>query len=98
MFFIQLVIQKERWQNKQEIYHYSNEGVCSWYDFAHAIFEINSIKIKLNPILTKDYPTKAERPHFSVLDKTKIKGDFNISIPHWRESLITAKKNFSVTP
>jgi dTDP-4-dehydrorhamnose reductase len=84
---VQIALQQEKWKNKQEIYHYSNEGVASWYDFAHAIFERNNIQIKLNPILTKDYPTKAKRPHYSVLDKTKIKTDFNITIPHWKESL-----------
>jgi dTDP-4-dehydrorhamnose reductase len=87
MAIMQCVEQNERWNNKQEIYHYSNEGVCSWYDFAHTIFELNNMDIKLNPILTKDYPTKAARPHYSVLDKTKIKTDFNLNIPHWKESL-----------
>ncbi len=70
-----------------EIYHYSNEGVCSWYDFAKAIFEISGIDIKVNAIETKDYPTPAKRPHYSVLNKSKIKNDFNITIPYWRESL-----------
>jgi len=70
-----------------EIYHYSNEGVCSWYDFAKAIFEIKGIDIKVNPIETKDYPTSAKRPHFSVLNKAKIKKEFNLEIPNWRESL-----------
>ena len=70
-----------------EIYHYSNEGVCSWYDFAKAIFGIKGIDIKVNPIETKDYPTPAKRPHFSVLNKAKIKNEFNLEIPYWRESL-----------
>ena len=70
-----------------EIYHYSNEGVASWYDFAKAIFEIKDIGIKVNPIETKEYPTPAKRPHYSVLNKTKIKRDFGIEIPYWRESL-----------
>ncbi len=69
------------------VYHYSNEGVCSWYDFAKAIFEIKGINIKVNPIETKDYPTPAKRPHFSVLNKAKIKKDFNLEIPYWKESL-----------
>ena len=69
------------------VYHYSNEGVCSWYDFAKAIFEIKGIDIKINPIETKDYPTPAKRPYYSVLNKEKIKKDFNIEIPYWRESL-----------
>ena len=70
-----------------EIFHFSNEGVCSWYDFAKAIFEIKGIDIKLSPIETKNYPTPAQRPHFSVLNKAKIKEEFGIEIPYWRESL-----------
>jgi dTDP-4-dehydrorhamnose reductase len=69
------------------IYHYSNEGVTSWYDFAKAIFEISEIKILLNPIPGAAYPTKAKRPLFSVMDKSKIKTTFNLSIPYWRNSL-----------
>jgi len=72
---------------KAEIFHYSNEGVCSWYDFAKSIFEIKNIDIKINPIETKDYPTPAKRPYYSVLNKSKIKKEFNIKIPYWRESL-----------
>lgn len=69
------------------IYHYSNEGVCSWYDFAHAIFDLKSLDCQLFPIETKDYPTPAQRPAFSLLNKRKIKADFGLAIPHWRESL-----------
>ena len=53
--------------------HYSNEGVCSWYDFAKTIFELASIKCNVNAIETKDYPTPVKRPHYSVLNKAKIK-------------------------
>ncbi|WMI68936.1 dTDP-4-dehydrorhamnose reductase [Mangrovimonas sp. YM274] len=74
------------------LYHYSNEGVASWYDFAHAIFEISENNIKTFAIKTEAYPTPAERPHFSVLDKTKVKGTFNIEISHWRDSLKEAIK------
>ena len=73
--------------SKGKIYHYSNEGVTSWYDFAKAIMELGSIDCKVRPIETKDYPTPAKRPHFSVLNKTKIKKDFVIEIPYWRDSL-----------
>ncbi|WP_342330335.1 dTDP-4-dehydrorhamnose reductase [Pedobacter sp. FW305-3-2-15-E-R2A2] len=69
-------------------YHFSNEGVTSWYDFAKGIFEISGIMIKLNPIPGSAYPTKASRPAFSVMDKTKIKNAFNLSIPYWRDSLV----------
>lgn len=70
-----------------EIYHYSNEGVCSWYDFATAIFELSDVPCTVSPIETKDYPTPASRPHYSLLNKTKIKLDANLVVPHWRDSL-----------
>ena len=69
------------------IYHFSNEGVCSWYDFAKAVLEIKAINKSVIPISTEDFPTPAPRPFYSVLDKTKIKNTFNFIIPHWRESL-----------
>ena len=69
------------------LYHYSNEGVASWYDFAVAIMELGNIDCHVNPIQTKDYPTLAKRPHFSVFNKSKIKTDFKIEIPYWRDSL-----------
>ncbi|RZL49665.1 MAG: dTDP-4-dehydrorhamnose reductase [Pedobacter sp.] len=68
-------------------FHYSNEGVTSWFDFAKAIFEISDIEVKVNPIPGSAYPTKALRPAFSVMDKSKIKKTFNIEIPYWRDSL-----------
>lgn len=74
--------------NLAGIYHYSNEGVCSWYDFTREIFDIEKIACKLSPIETKDYPTPAKRPHFSVFNKKKIKSAFGIEIPHWKHSLI----------
>ncbi|MEL6636728.1 MAG: dTDP-4-dehydrorhamnose reductase [Bacteroidota bacterium] len=69
------------------IYHYSNEGVCSWYDFALAIFAIEGIDCRVRPILTSAYPTPARRPPFSLLNKQKICRDFDLSIPHWRTGL-----------
>ena len=72
---------------KGKIYHYSNEGVSSWYDFTTAIMEFGSLDCKVIPIETKDYPTLAKRPHYSVLNKKKIKNDFKIEIPYWRDSL-----------
>lgn len=71
----------------KEIYHFSNEGVCSWYDFATEIMKANDLKCKVYPIESKDYPTAAARPSFSVLNKDKIKKTFNIKINHWRDSL-----------
>lgn len=71
------------------IYNYSNEGQCSWYDFAKKIFEFNNINIDLQSIPTTSFPTPAKRPAFSVLDKTKIKGSFGIEIKNWEDSLKT---------
>ena len=69
------------------IYHYSNEGVASWYDFAKAIFEISEVKCIVSPVRSVEFPTLAKRPDFSVLDKSKIKNTFGIIVPYWRESL-----------
>lgn len=70
------------------VYHFSNEGVCSWYDFTKAIHRLAGIKdCKVNPLHTEEYPTPAKRPHYSVLDKTKIKNTYHIEIPHWMDSL-----------
>ncbi len=70
-----------------EIVHFSNEGVCSWYDFAKAIFEYSAIDCQVKPIETKDYPTPATRPHYSLLNKAKIKKSFDLNIPYWKDSL-----------
>lgn len=70
------------------IYHYSNEGVCSWYDFTKMIFALGGITTcQLNPLHTDEYPTPAARPHYSVLDKTKIKQTYGIDVPYWVDSL-----------
>ncbi len=69
------------------VFNYSNEGICSWYDFAKAIFDIKKIDCKINPIPSSEYPTPAPRPHYSVLDKAKIKKTYTLDIPHWRDSL-----------
>lgn len=70
------------------IYHFSNEGVCSWYDFTQMIHHLAGIdSCRLKPLHTEEYPTKAKRPHYSVLDKTKIKDTFGIEIPYWVDSL-----------
>ena len=70
-----------------QIYHYSNEGAISWYDFAQAIFEIANVECHVSPIEIKDYPVRAIRPINSVMNKGKIKRDFGITIPYWRDSL-----------
>ena len=73
--------------SKGSLYHFSNEGVASWYDFSIAIMTLGKVNCHVKPIETKDYPTPAKRPHFSVLNKSKIKNDFEIDIPYWRDSL-----------
>lgn len=73
---------------KNGIYNYSNEGVASWYDFAFEIFEIADIYCNIQPVDTSQFTTSAVRPPFSVLDKRKVKQQFEIQIPHWRESLL----------
>lgn len=83
---INTILETEKWE--AGIYHFSNEGVCSWYDFAKTIHKIANIQdCKINPITTSEYPTKAIRPTYSVLDKNKIKQTFSIEIPHWTDSL-----------
>jgi len=72
---------------KVEIYNYSNEGVLSWYDFAKEIMKMAKIDCIINPIETYQYPTPAQRPHYSLLNKAKIKKEFNITIPFWKDSL-----------
>lgn len=72
---------------KGGIYHYSNEGVTSWYDFAVEIMGLVELQCKINPIETKEYPLPAPRPKYSVMNKKKIRSAFDITIPHWRESL-----------
>jgi dTDP-4-dehydrorhamnose reductase len=73
--------------SKYGIYNFSNEGQCSWYEFAAAIFELSNIKIDLQPIPSSAYPTPAKRPAYSVLDKTKIKNNFGVEVQNWKQSL-----------
>lgn len=70
-----------------EVFHYSNEGVASWFDFAKAIVKFSRIECQINPILSKEYPQAATRPMYSVLDKSKIKEKYSLIIPYWRDSL-----------
>jgi len=74
-------------QFQTNIVHFSNEGVASWYDLAKTIFELTDSQCQVTPIETKDYPTLATRPHYSVLNKAKIKDSFNLTIPYWKHSL-----------
>ncbi len=80
----------------KEIFHYSNEGAASWYDFAVKIVELNNLKCKVHPIPSAEYPTPAKRPAYSVMDKTKIKKYFGLSIPAWQDSLVSCINNMRV--
>ena len=80
------IVTGKKW--KSGLYHYSNEGVASWYDFAIAIRDVAGLKTPIFPIETSQYPTPAVRPKYSVLNKKKFKHTFNISIPYWRDSLV----------
>jgi dTDP-4-dehydrorhamnose reductase len=86
------IIQTEVFLNSSQetqIYHYSNEGVCSWFDFAKEIFAFASIQCTVNPITTEQYPTPAQRPTNTLMDKDKISQTFGVNIPYWEESLKT---------
>ena len=82
---IHAIVKHDKWV--PGIYHFTDEGVASWYDFAEAIFEEAGKKVKVNPVPTTEYPTPAKRPLYSVLSKSKIKSTFGITIPYWRDSL-----------
>ena len=86
------IITAEQWH--PGIFHFSNEGVASWYDFAVAIMHHAHKDCRVNPITTKEYPTDARRPHYSVLSKAKIKNTYGLTIPHWEESLRKCINNY----
>ena len=87
------IIVNKKGNTSNEIYHYSNEGAISWYDFAKAIMAEAGLHCKVNAIESKDFPSKANRPFYSVLSKTKIKNDYKVEIPYWLDSLkIVLKK------
>lgn len=77
-----------------EIFHFSNQGVCSWYDFAYEIIKQAELTTKITPITTSDYPTKAIRPQYSVLNKQKITNLLEMEIPHWRQSLVKCLQEY----
>lgn len=79
------------------IYHYTDEGVCTWYDFAKEINSLVGHTCNVMPCRTEDYPTPARRPHYSVLDKAKVRETFGIEIPHWRDSLVMAVNEYMNT-
>lgn len=82
------IVENGKYEGNAGIYHFSDEGVCSWYDFACAIAELaGNTECNIAPCHSDEYPSKVKRPNYSVLDKTKIKRTFGTTIPHWRESL-----------
>lgn len=90
------IIENNKYNGNDGVYHYSNEGVCSWFDFAREIADMGGNSCNILPCNSDQFPSKVKRPHYSVLDKTKIKQTFDISIPYWKESLkicITNLKN-----
>jgi len=89
-----IIPQLSDWKEGVQIYHFSNEGVCSWYDFAKEIMERSKLKkCRVVPIESKDYPTPAKRPFYSVLNKAKIKKRFGLAIPHWKDALLEMLKD-----
>ena len=88
------LIETGRYAGNEGVYHFTDEGVCSWYDFAHAIAaEAGHTQCTIEPCHSSEYPSKVERPAYSVLDKSKIKATFGVRIPHWTESLKVCMKN-----
>ena len=88
-----LIIEERKFSGNEGLYHYSNEGVISWYDFAKEICEQYGNKCNIMPCLSSEFPSKVKRPSYSVLDKSKIKNSFDITIPYWKESLTNCIKN-----
>lgn len=89
---IYTIIQRDEVDIKNQIYHFSNEGICSWYDFAVAINEISGHNCNIQPFHSDEFPSKVKRPSFSVLDKSKLKDQLGIEIPYWRVSMLTCIK------
>ena len=86
------IIEGDYYAGNEGVYHFSNEGVCSWYDFAREISSAMGHTCNINPCHSSEFPSKVTRPPYSVLDKTKIKKTFGVDIPHWRESMIYCLK------
>jgi dTDP-4-dehydrorhamnose reductase len=88
------IVETRRYEGNDGVYHYSNEGVCSWFDFARKIAECaGNTECDVRPCTSDEYPSKVKRPAYSVLDKAKIKNAFGISIPCWTDSLKKCIKN-----
>lgn len=85
---LKIIPQLDNWNKGVELYHFSNEGECAWFDFAKEIMQLSNLNCNVHPISTEQYPTPIPRPRYSVLDKSKIKNDFSLIIPDWKSSLI----------
>lgn len=94
--FIVFLIESGKYEHKRELYHFSNEGVCSWYDFAVEIVRCIGSNCVVKPCLSKEFPSKVRRPSYSVLDKAKLKCDFDYLIPYWRDSFNREKIRVSL--
>lgn len=81
------IVENNKYSGNNGIYHFSNEGVCSWYDFAREISDLACTECDIRPCHSNEFPSKVNRPHYSVLDKTKIKTTFGLTIPYWKDSL-----------
>lgn len=81
------VVEEQLYRGNEGVYHYSNEGVCSWYDFAQQIAKLSGNECDIQPCYSSEFPSKVQRPHFSVLDKSKVKCTFGVKVPYWVESL-----------
>lgn len=90
------ILENNRFEGNYGLYHFSNEGVCSWYDFAQAIARLSGSKCRVMPCRSSEYPSKVVRPSYSVLDKSKIKKTFGIEIPYWETSLQTCLNNINL--
>ena len=86
------IIEADVYAGNEGVYHFSNEGVCSWYDFATEIAAAAGNDCRVQPCHSSEFPSPVKRPAYSVLDKTKIKETFGIEIPHWRDSMIYCVK------
>jgi len=93
---IYTIIQRDKADIKNQIYHFSNEGVCSWYDFAVAINEISEHNCNIQPCHSDEFPSKVTRPNYSVLDKTKIKNELGVEIKYWRNSIVACLKTLTL--
>lgn len=90
------ILENNCFESNYGLYHFSNEGVCSWYDFAQAIARLSGSKCRVMPCRSSEYPSKVVRPSYSVLDKSKIKKTFGIEIPYWETSLQTCLNNINL--